>query len=179
MYKKEELSEEIGLTLIEILVAMAIFLCVIIGIVIMIHSTTKNIVMSKDAAVAINICREEIEAIKNMAYNDIPCPATFTASPYPVGKFPPILYGATFTNCTTPDNVASCTSTSHDHKDLIIEVGKNKGTKTIETTWVDDPANGTGPPNDQDYKRVTVIVSWGEGKALRERRLSFDVCDKQ
>jgi hypothetical protein len=145
----------------------------------MIHSTTQNIVMSKDAAIAINICQEEIEAIKNMAYNDIPCPATFTASPYPVGKFPPVLYGATFTDCLTPNNVASCTLTYHDHKDLIVEVGKNKGTKTIEISWVDDCANGIGPPNDKDYKRVTVTVSWGDGKALRERRMSFDVCDKE
>ncbi|MDI6734731.1 MAG: prepilin-type N-terminal cleavage/methylation domain-containing protein [bacterium] len=177
--KKEGVSKERGVTLIELIVAMAIFLCVIIGIVTMLHSTMQNIIISKEATIAINICQEEIEAIKNMAYNDIPCPATFTDSPYPPGKFPPVLYGATFTTCTTPNNAASCTVISHDHKDLIVEVGKHTGTKTIEIIWVDDPADGTGTTNAQNYKKVTVTTSWGEGKALRKRSMDFNVCNKQ
>ncbi len=34
-------------------------------------------------------------------------------------------------------------------------------TVTTNIIYVDDPFNGSGPPNDTDYKRVEVQVSWG------------------
>lgn len=164
---------EKGVTLIEILVAMGIFWSIIIGILSVISYTMLNMVTSENATIAVNLCREEIEAIKNIDYVNIPS-GTFSPSHYPTGNFPPILYSGT---CDTP---ATCilTSQEHDHKDLVVKVGKNDGTKTITVAWIDDPSNGTGIPNNEDYKRITVTINWNEGRLTMERSIFADVCDK-
>lgn len=166
--------QEKGVTLIEILVAMGIFWSIIIGILAVISYTMLNMVTSENATIAVSLCREEIEAIKNIDYVNIPCPGTFTPSPYPTGNFPPILYSG---NCDTP-STCTLTSQEHDHKDLIVKIGKNNGTKTITVAWIDDPSNGTGVPNNEDYKRITVTINWNEGRLARERSIFADVCDK-
>lgn len=39
-------------------------------------------------------------------------------------------------------------------------------TVTRQVTWADDPTNGIGSPNDMDFKKLTLSVSWPQGKTL-------------
>ena len=51
--------------------------------------------------------------------------------------------------------------------------GNTTGTETWTVTWVDDPAdNAGGDPNPNDYKQVTVDVSWKWGTVQDHIQLS-------
>ena len=52
------------------------------------------------------------------------------------------------------------TSTVVAQTEDTIRNGLNFRTK-VDIVYIDDSLNGTGPPNDADYKRVRVEVSWG------------------
>lgn len=187
---------EKGFSLIELLMATLIFTIFALGIFNCINYSYKNIITSRNAEIAVNLCQEEMEVIKKCSYDFITCPATFTPtwcikistyfSGYPTGDFPPVMYPGTYTTCKydteVTDDSAMCTLTesSHDHKDLLVYVGSNpgtqtiNGTKTITTQWIDDP-NTT---DTQDYIRVKVTIKWQEGGRERTRETSTDISEK-
>lgn len=180
-----------GFSLIEILIATLILAIVSLSIFTCINYSFKNVIVTREAEIAINLCQEEIEIIKKFSADAIPCPATFTPtwyekgskyySGYPIGSFPPVLYLATYTTCTDSDPTR-CTSTTslHDHKDLFVSIGQGtqttNGTKTIITQWMDDPE--TISSNSQDYKRIKVIIEWREGGFKRSREISTYISKK-
>ncbi|MEW6094971.1 MAG: prepilin-type N-terminal cleavage/methylation domain-containing protein [bacterium] len=181
---------EQGFSLIEILIATLIFTIFALAIFNCINYSYKNVITSRNAEVAINLCQETMESIKKVSYDSVPCPATFTPtwyekgatyySGYPTGNFPPTLYFATYTTCTN-SNPTMCTATTflHDHKDLLVTIGvgtqTTNGTKTVFTYWVDD--NETTWTT-QDYKGIKVLIEWIEGGIIRKREVSTCISKK-
>jgi len=187
---------EKGFSLIESVIASLIFVIVALGIFKCINTSFKNIITSRNAEIATNLCQEEIEIIKKYPYEFIPCPATFTPTRsikigtyfagYPTGNFPPVMYPGTYTTCRYGDMVtddpAMCTLTEppHDHKDLLVYVGSHSGpqtpngTKTVTTQWVDDPQT----PETQDYIKITVTIKWQEEGVERTREVSTYISKK-
>lgn len=49
---------------------------------------------------------------------------------------------------------------------------RQSGNVQWTVTWIDDPVNGQGAPNDHDYKRLTVVVSWQQGDGTESVSLS-------
>ncbi len=173
---------EKGFSLIELLITTLIFTVFALGIFNCINYSFKNIITSRNAEIATNLCQGEMEVIKKCPYENVPCPATFTPTwssrgstyfpGYPTGNFPPVMYPATYTTCRCGSEVtndsAMCTLTDppHDHKDLLVYIGSNlgtqtpNGTKTITTQWVDDPQTTS---TTEDYIWIKVIIKWQEG----------------
>lgn len=188
---------ERGFSLLEILITSLIFTIFALAITNTMRYCFKNVIESRNAEIAINLCQETIEAIKRFSYETIPCPATFTPTwykkgnseyaGYPKGNFPPVLCPATNTDCciyngNITDDPAMCTKLEppHDHKDLLITIGipgtqTTNGSRTITIKWVDDP-NTTNKIH--DYKLVTVTVKWNEGGKKRSREMSTYISQK-
>jgi len=179
-----------GFSLIEILIATLILAIVSLSLFTCINYSFKNVLVTREGEIAINLCQEEIEIIKKFPSDAIPCPATFTPtwykkgskyySGYPIGSFPPVLYPATYTTCTHSDPTM-CTSTTllHDHKDLLVSIGlgtqTTNGTKTIITQWIDSPETIF---TNQDYKRIKVIIEWRKEGINRFREISTYISKK-
>lgn len=178
---------EKGFSLVEVLIAALIFVLLGLAIFTCINYSHKNVISSRNAEVAINLCQESMEMIKKVPFDRVPCPATFTPTwyqkgiasyqGYPIGNFPPVFYPASYDSCTSPDP-AECTCLLHDHKDLLVSIGARgtqtiNGTKTIFIHWVDDPEIFTvdGRPilTSEDYKRIKVNIAWLEGGIKRQR----------
>ena len=186
---------EKGFSLIEIVIASLIFTIFALGIFNCINDSFKNIITSRNAEIATNLCQEEMEIIKKYPYEFVTCPATFTptwsikistySAGYPTGNFPPVMYPGTYTTCRcgseVTDDSAMCTLTEppHDHKDLLVYIGSHlgtqitNGTKMITTQWVNDPQT----IDTQDYKKITVTIKWQEG-VERTREVSTYISKK-
>lgn len=180
---------EKGVSLIEVLIVALIFTVFVLAIFNSITVSFKNVITSRNAEVAIHLCQESMEMIKKVSYDNVPCPATFTPTwyqkgkrfyaGYPEGNFPPVFYPATYTTCTNT-NPNMCTSTTHDHKDLLVSIGvigtqTTNGTKTITIQWIDDPDTTF---TQKDYKRIKVNIKWIEGGISRQRETATCISRK-
>jgi len=137
-----------GLTLIEVIIGIALFLLFFVGIFGAWRLSLKVIFQSKTRTIATSLANQIIEKIRNLPYEKVG-----TIDGYPSGDIPSVentsLNGIDFTISTNIDYIA-------DERDGIAQ-----------------PEDSC--PN--DYKRATVTVSWG-GRYTGEVSLSTDIAPK-
>jgi len=139
-----------GLTLVEVLVAIALTAIVFLGIFGAYQLGLKVVGLSKNKITATAIANAEIEKIRNLPYPDVG------------------IIGATLPNAS--GTLEAETSTIVNGIEYKIE---------RKIVYVSDPADGVGSDDscNLDYKRVEIKVSW-KGGFPGEVKLSSDVAPK-
>lgn len=107
---------EKGVTLIEILIAGVILAITVITVQQIFFAGSRNVVSTANATIAVSLCQEDLEVIREMDTQNIP---TGTFPPDTSLNFPPATYGT-------------------------VTVGTRNGTRTVAVQAITDPeATGT------------------------------------
>ncbi len=136
-----------GLTLIEVVISMAIFLVSIFGIIYLFPRGMRALGRAREQTQATNLGQEKMENIRNIAYSNVTPGSPFASPPY-------------------KNNSLSDTTTLNE-----IPVGR---TVTVES--VDDARDGLGALDKDsdvnDYKKIGIILNWASRGENHELQLS-------
>lgn len=145
---RKEKKYKKGLSIIDVIIGVFLFLLFFIGLFGAWRLSLKIVFQSKARVIASSLANQRLEEIRNLPYEKVG-----TINGYPAGDIPSVesinLNGIDFTISTLIDFIA-------DERDGLSQP--------------EDPC-----PN--DYKRATVIVSWG-GRYAGEISLSTDIAPK-
>ena len=159
-------GDERGFTIVEVVVAAMILLVGVLGVLTLFDVANRTTSKTKAREGATNLAREVIEAARVVAYPDL-TPAEIEAElqaqpeltdgePTQAGwnlKRRNITYTLTAKVCSVDDGTIASDG-----------YGDHAGGAFCETT------SGTTDPNPDDYKRVTVDVTWNDGTATHTAR---------
>lgn len=136
-----------GLTLVEVVVSMAIFLVSIFTMIYLFPRGMRALARAREQAQATNLGQEKIEEIRNLSYSNITPGNPIATPPYK---------NSTLSDTVTEDNLS---------------VGR---IVTVES--VDDARDGAGgldiDSDVQDYKKIGVILQWNSRGENYEIQLS-------
>jgi type IV pilus assembly protein PilV len=140
-----------GFTLIEIMIAMVIFVVGMLSVAAMQTSATKGNNTANRSTRAFTWCSDRMEVLMSLPYTD----ANLVGAPDP---------GITYTPAQTADGI------DNDYDGQIDEAGESG---VVNITWnvVDNDGVAGAPPPPDNTKRITVTVTWrtplGKQKSLR------------
>jgi prepilin-type N-terminal cleavage/methylation domain-containing protein len=139
-----------GLTLIEVVISMAIFLISVFGIIYLFPRGMRAFGRAREQIQVTNLGQEKMEEIRNTTYSNITPGSLFAAPPY-------------------KNNSLSDTTILNE-----IPVGR---TVTVES--VDDARDGLGAldrdSNVNDYKKIGIILNWTSRGENHELQLSTTI----
>jgi type IV pilus assembly protein PilV len=140
-----------GFTLIEIMVAMVIFMIGILSVAALQTKATKGNISANRSTRAFTWCSDRMEVLMRLPYTD----ANLLGAPVP---------GVTYTPAQTADGI------DNDYDGRIDEAGESGG---INITWNVVDNDGVAPNPPEFTKSITVTVTWrtpmGEQKTINLR----------
>ena len=148
-----------GFTLIEVLVAMTLLLTAVLGLMSLTDSAAKTTSATKAREGAVNLGREILEDAGGVPYsqlNPTDLVATLQALPGLASESGGGSWTLTRRNTSASGITYTVTASLCSIDDTVDGVGARAG-----TTWCDTPpAGGTADSQPEDFKRVTVTVTW-------------------
>jgi prepilin-type N-terminal cleavage/methylation domain-containing protein len=148
-----------GFTLVEVMVAMSLLLTAVLGLMSMTDSAAKTTTQTQAREGAVNLAREALEDAGGVGYTQL-TPATLVPTLQALPGLASTSGGAAWTVTRRDTGAPGFTYTLAATVCSIDDSSDQYGSRT-GVTWCDTPpAAGTGDSQPEDFKRVTVIVSW-------------------
>ena len=132
-----------GFTLVEIMIAMVVFVVGILSVAAMQTGATKGNSNANRSTRAFTWCSDRMEVLMSLPYSNTP-PSIIAGAPDP---------GETYTLAQTADGI------DNDYDGQIDEAGEN-GTVNISWTVINNDGLTGSPPPPANTKSITVRVTW-------------------
>lgn len=163
-----------GFTLVEVMVAMALLLTAVLGLMTMTDSAARTTTDTKAREGAVNLEREILEAAGGIAYSQL-SPSTLVPSLQALPNLASQSGGGTWTLTRRDSNGSSAFTYTVDATMCSIDdVSDGYGDRAGVTWCSAGVPSGTADSQPEDFKRVAVTVSWtikGQTHSVRETAL--------
>jgi prepilin-type N-terminal cleavage/methylation domain-containing protein len=155
-------GDERGFTLIELVIAMAVLLTGVFGLIAGFASTEQLSLISERHAAMAHVAEKEIERLEGISYSQLELTSTPTTSTT-VGNPAYYINGTNYeydrNNLTSTESLVLDATNGTVPPTQTWTEGQLSGTMYDFITWTSDPKCSPGCPASQDYKRLTVGVT--------------------